>query len=288
MANYLPWVTPYSYAENRPIDGIDFEGNEHMQFNYHFNREGKITSIDDLSDMIKEVGKKGWGIQLNFYILDDEGEKLIKRSFMPTKAPFIWTGSSRLLYICGKKALSETTPLNTTSPVHSNETGVSQTITAPVSKTDIKAYIYDNGSSSLDYKTSFEQSFNTKLENWGDKVSVGTNVKLYSKFNFEPQHDFDPTIGIQIPINAYMYIKGTVRISRDEESIIKFTFASFEIGAQLNTSGNKPATEINLKWLKADLKKQTFGFNPILGLQKDNKNSSNSSSESHQNVRDLD
>ena len=68
MANFLPWVTPYSYAENRPIDGLDFEGKEHMQFNYHLNREGKVTSIDDISGHIKQVGKKGWGAQMNFYM----------------------------------------------------------------------------------------------------------------------------------------------------------------------------------------------------------------------------
>ena len=41
-----------------------------MQFNYHLNRDGKVTSIDDISDNIKQVGKKGWGIQLNFYMFD--------------------------------------------------------------------------------------------------------------------------------------------------------------------------------------------------------------------------
>ena len=295
MASYLPWVTPYAFAENRPIDGLDFEGSEHMQFNYHIGKDGKVTSIDDVSSAIRDVGKKGWGIQLNFYMLDGKEEKLISTSFIQTKAPYMWSGASRPLYIYGKKVLGPTTAVNTPdAPYHSFEMGVSGTATSPINKTDFKLSMYNNGAEfSNDYKASFENSISTRIDKWGDKVSVGANVKAYAKFNVTRPNDFDPTLSFQIPLQHNFYLKITYTFSIIDGKL-ESHLSNVEIGIQANTNGNSPAIELNMKWFKADLKKQTFGTNPYLGplnFQKDqgttNKgNTSNNNSSTNTGTQD--
>lgn len=102
LTNKFSMLTPYQYASNRPIDGIDIDGLEHASYTVKLNDQGKVVQKIETSQFIKEVGTKGWGTVYAFY---DSNNNKVFEIFQASEPPAIWTGAGRPLYISGKKIL---------------------------------------------------------------------------------------------------------------------------------------------------------------------------------------
>ena len=56
-------LTPYQFASNRPIDGIDLDGLEYATFTINYNKAGNVTKISVAKDYeLKNKYSKGAGI----------------------------------------------------------------------------------------------------------------------------------------------------------------------------------------------------------------------------------
>jgi RHS repeat-associated protein len=66
-------LTPYQFASNRPIDGIDMDGLEYATYNITVHNR-KVLDISVTTDYeLKNAGTKGPGIQYNYIHLDEVG-----------------------------------------------------------------------------------------------------------------------------------------------------------------------------------------------------------------------
>jgi RHS repeat-associated protein len=102
LAKNFPELTPYQYASNRPIDGIDFDGLEYLTYRILLKDGGQtvIEVIDHTkmtNDEIKAVhgmsqedflkkysvsfGKKGQGILYEYYVEKDGKQEKVSESF---------------------------------------------------------------------------------------------------------------------------------------------------------------------------------------------------------------
>jgi len=69
-------ITPYQFASNRPIDGIDRDGLEYATFNILVHN-GSVAAIKVSTDYeLKAKGTKGAGIQYNYKVINDNGETI--------------------------------------------------------------------------------------------------------------------------------------------------------------------------------------------------------------------
>ncbi|MGB3525011.1 MAG: hypothetical protein WBB32_03475 [Flavobacteriales bacterium] len=99
------WNSPYAFSENRVIDGIDFEGLEHLNNKYLIDRntQGKLQLTVMSEYKQSGPGKQGWGIDARFYMKDDAGvvhEVPELRVFMPSDPPLFHFGGGPL-YVNG-------------------------------------------------------------------------------------------------------------------------------------------------------------------------------------------
>jgi len=68
-----PELTPYQFASNRPIDGVDLDGLEYATFNIVV-LNGVVMDISVTTDYeLKNAGTEGPGIQYNYIHLDEVG-----------------------------------------------------------------------------------------------------------------------------------------------------------------------------------------------------------------------
>ena len=82
LTKSYPMLTPYQFASNRPIDGIDQDGLEYATFNILVHN-GKVAAIKVSTDYeLKAKGTKGAGIQYNYRVINDNGETV---GSMPSK-----------------------------------------------------------------------------------------------------------------------------------------------------------------------------------------------------------
>lgn len=73
-----------------------------MSYTIVLSRTGKILRVKNESDLIKELGPNGWGT-LTFFE-DELGDEVLPPFFKKAdKAPTIWTGADRPLYLWGHK-----------------------------------------------------------------------------------------------------------------------------------------------------------------------------------------
>jgi RHS repeat-associated protein len=89
-----PELSPYQFASNRPIDGIDLDGLEYATFNIYVNKSTRtVTSIPPpLTDYgLKNKGTKGPGIQYNIF---DAGTGKLLSSDFQKNAHGIYQGSN--------------------------------------------------------------------------------------------------------------------------------------------------------------------------------------------------
>ena len=71
----FPELTPYQFASNRPIDGVDLDGLEYATFNIVVDYTGKVLSVSVTKDYsLKNKGSKGPGVQYNYTHLDECGD----------------------------------------------------------------------------------------------------------------------------------------------------------------------------------------------------------------------
>jgi RHS repeat-associated protein len=69
-----PELTPYQFASNRPIDGVDLDGLEYATFTI-FAQEGKVRAIHVATDYeLKAQNTKGPGVQYKYVYLDKDGK----------------------------------------------------------------------------------------------------------------------------------------------------------------------------------------------------------------------
>jgi RHS repeat-associated protein len=80
--NY-PMLTPYQYASNRPIDGIDWDGLEHRSYLYKEGANGKTTllSVVDYTETKSGTGPLGAGVEVKIILKNGE----TKWTFVPDK-----------------------------------------------------------------------------------------------------------------------------------------------------------------------------------------------------------
>ena len=104
LTKQFPELTPYQYASNRPIDGIDLDGLEHASYTIKLNEQGKTLQSVETSRYIHDVGQKGWGTQYTF--VDEKGNKVFQM-FKPSDPPIVWTGANRPLYVSGVKVVGK-------------------------------------------------------------------------------------------------------------------------------------------------------------------------------------
>lgn len=74
LTKEYPELTPYQFASNRPIDGIDRDGLEYATFTI-FIKEGKVMNISVKKDYeLKDKNSLGPGIQYNYAYLGKDGK----------------------------------------------------------------------------------------------------------------------------------------------------------------------------------------------------------------------
>ncbi len=106
LAAKFAWNTPYAFAENRVIDGLDFEGLEHLSNKYLIDRSSRGKVQLTVMDEYKQAypGKLGWGIDARFYMKDEAGrvhEVPEFRRFMPSDDPPRFHYGGGPLYLMG-------------------------------------------------------------------------------------------------------------------------------------------------------------------------------------------
>lgn len=80
LAWKFPELTPYQFASNRPIDGIDLDGLEYATYNIVVSNKGVVMDISVKKDYeLKNAGTKGPGIQYNYIHLDEVGNVKVKQ-----------------------------------------------------------------------------------------------------------------------------------------------------------------------------------------------------------------
>jgi RHS repeat-associated protein len=101
-----PMLTPYQFASNRPIDGIDQDGLEHIVYNVLLSKDGKtVLKATNVSKVLRDVGSNGWGVQYKYY----QNGEVIQTAFVPSDPPafFAGTGTDAPVYIYGKKIFEQ-------------------------------------------------------------------------------------------------------------------------------------------------------------------------------------
>ena len=89
ITRQYPELTPYQFASNRPIDGIDLDGLEYATFTI-FVQYGKVKNITVATDYeLKNKNTLGPGVQLNYAYLDKNG-KVIKFEAQPNIANSVY------------------------------------------------------------------------------------------------------------------------------------------------------------------------------------------------------
>jgi RHS repeat-associated protein len=67
-----PMLTPYQFASNRPIDGIDLDGLEYATFRIYVDKQQKVTKIEVEKDYeLKNNGSEGPGVKYIIYRSDE-------------------------------------------------------------------------------------------------------------------------------------------------------------------------------------------------------------------------
>lgn len=64
LSKSFPWSSPYAYAENRVIDGLDLEGREYIAYHHYFNGAVSKTEFYKMTD--KEIRRLG-GTTAGYY-----------------------------------------------------------------------------------------------------------------------------------------------------------------------------------------------------------------------------
>jgi len=93
LAPKYPELTPYQFASNRPIDGIDLDGLEYATFTI-FVSNGRVKDILITKDYeLKNKSSKGAGIQYNTVLLDKNGKVIqIDQNFVSSQLYGIYQG----------------------------------------------------------------------------------------------------------------------------------------------------------------------------------------------------
>ena len=72
LTKKYPELTPYQFASNRPIDGIDLDGLEYATFRIYVDKNQKVTKIDVTTDyQLKQNGSEGPGVKYVIYRVDE-------------------------------------------------------------------------------------------------------------------------------------------------------------------------------------------------------------------------
>ena len=72
LTKKYPELTPYQFASNRPIDGIDLDGLEYATFNIYVDKNQKVTKITVTTDYeLKKNGNEGPGVKYVVYRVDE-------------------------------------------------------------------------------------------------------------------------------------------------------------------------------------------------------------------------
>jgi|ERR1019366_5919815 hypothetical protein len=84
LTKKYPELTPYQFASNSPIDGIDLDGLEHVRYYYKQNNNGTYTQIGPPKALdVFAKNSQGYGVQVRMVGLDGK----VKDVFVPTNAP---------------------------------------------------------------------------------------------------------------------------------------------------------------------------------------------------------
>ncbi len=68
ITKQYPELTPYQFASNRPIDGIDRDGLEYARFDIYLDKNNNVTKIIVTKDYdLKNNGSKGAGIEYSYH-----------------------------------------------------------------------------------------------------------------------------------------------------------------------------------------------------------------------------
>ena len=71
LTKKYPELTPYQFASNRPIDGIDRDGLEYARFDIYLDKNNNVTKIVVSKDYeLKNNGSKGAGIEYSYHAVN--------------------------------------------------------------------------------------------------------------------------------------------------------------------------------------------------------------------------
>lgn len=233
IAKKYPELTPFQFASNRPIDGIDQDGLEHQQVNTIVTKQWSVVKTTDVSNFIYDVGPAGWGTKYVFY---DESGKLIKTYFTPSDPPIIWSGANRPLYVNGTKIAGDYTSGDgpDSSPIYGAESGVQVTGQLGNTRLSATAKVNDTGGSSkevADIKGSIVTG----------KPKVEVQAKAFLKINLQKPSSDIIKINQSIPIDIGN-IQATINMSGDIESV-EFNIGK-SVGVDKSPSSKNPAPQV--------------------------------------------
>ena len=127
-----PELTPYQFASNRPIDGIDLDGLEYATFRIYVDKNQKVTKISVTTDYdLKQNGNEGPGVKYIIFKADEANRPDEVR----------WTKNLYGIYQGG-----ENPKLPTIGSDYKKDAWVDDYSLAPIDETDANAKQHD-----LDY-----------------------------------------------------------------------------------------------------------------------------------------
>lgn len=154
IAADYPELTPYQFASNRPIDGVDWDGLEHRRIHALVNSETKsLMKVTDASFTVQTLGPLGWGVEYRFW--NEKGEYMGSR-FKEEPAPTWWYGAKAgsPLYYKGFPVtfdVSGIPDLDGPGTVGSTSGSYKQTIGVPGFSITLEVGIYSTGENSFGF-----------------------------------------------------------------------------------------------------------------------------------------
>ena len=233
-----PWNSPYAFAENRVIDGIDLEGLEHQSYTILLSNDGKThLSTLDWSSSILIPGPMGWGTEWKWRTKD--GKMSDTLPFEPSAPPPVWSGHNRAFWVNGTMWFGPQDGRTTDGPFHSGEAGLREKVEYGPGKGEMTQSFVDNGALNPTFKVKDQLAGRVGTSTATD-TEVKSSAELFVKFNLtRPQESAPDYLKATYPVK----IKGFglyVRTTTTRESSLE----SVEIG--LSTSKPKPKVEYSV------------------------------------------
>jgi len=193
IAKQYPELTPYQFASNSPIDGVDLDGLEHVYFDYVIEKLGDKPKLTQTS---YNPYAPIHGIQVTVRLSNGEYVK----TFIPTEAPPPPAKTNFEQFQSNLNKLDAkargTTYGDPEAPLHSIETGAKYDIALGPLKVTAKASVIDDGSEKFKKNLSVAADL---MATTNFQTSPAGKASVFFKLNFDKPSESAGNTKITVP-----------------------------------------------------------------------------------------